>query len=122
MVPGLRLHMAIALAVLLLVALVVLLLVALGLAAGCGGGGEEATPTETPAATPTAAADQAEFQVSMDDNVFVPDNLTAKAGQYASANLSTPSSEAFCVLPSVGPAIFEPETHAAILPRSSSTA
>lgn len=84
MVPGLRLHMAITLAV--------LLLVALGLAAGCGDGGEEATPTATPTptptATPTAAADQTEFQVTMDDNVFVPDNLTAKAGQTITVKLA----------------------------------
>ena len=75
MVPGLRLQMAITLAV--------LVLVALGLGAGCGDDEEEATP----AATPTVAADQTEFEVTMKDNVFVPDKLTVKAGQTITVRL-----------------------------------
>jgi plastocyanin len=78
MVPGLRPHVAII--------FTVLLLVALGLAAGCGGG-EEATPTETPAATPTVAADQTEFEMAMEDNSFVPDKLTVKAGETITVKL-----------------------------------
>ena len=81
MMPGLRFHMAITLAV--------LALVTLGLAVGCGDDGEEATPaaTATPIATPTTAADQTEFEVIMDDNVFVPDKLTVKAGQTITVKL-----------------------------------
>jgi plastocyanin len=75
MVPGLRLQMTITLAV--------LVLVALGLAAGCGDDEEEATPT----ATPTTAADQTEFEVTMEDNFFVPDKLTVKAGQTITVKL-----------------------------------
>ena len=64
MVPGLRLHMAVTLAV--------LVLVALGLAAGCGDDEEEATPT----ATPTVAADQTEFEVTMEEDVAEPEGIS----------------------------------------------
>ena len=75
MMHGLRFHVAITLAV--------LALVTLGLAAGCGDDEEQATPT----ATPTTAADQTEFEVIMEDNVFVPDKLTVKAGQTITVKL-----------------------------------
>jgi plastocyanin len=76
-VPRLRPHMAIALAL--------LVLVALGLAAACGGGGEQtATPTPTP--TPTAAG-QAELEIIMKDNSFVPNQLTVKAAQTITVKL-----------------------------------
>ncbi len=75
MVPGLRLHTAFTLAV--------LVLVALGLAASCGDDEEEATPI----ATPTVAADQTEFEVTIEDNFFVPDKLTVQAGQTITVKL-----------------------------------
>jgi plastocyanin len=76
-VPRLRLHMATSLAL--------LVLLTLGLAAACGGGEETATSTPTP----TAAADQTEFEVMMEDNVFVPDKLTVKAGQTITVKLES---------------------------------
>lgn len=65
------------------ITLAVLVLIALGLGAGCGDDEEEGTPTPTP----TVAADQTEFQVVMQDNFFVPDNLTVEAGQTITVTL-----------------------------------
>jgi plastocyanin len=75
MVPVLRPLVAITLAL--------LVLVPLGLAAGCGDDEEEATPT----ATPTVAADQTEFEVTMEDNFFEPNKLRVKAGQTITVKL-----------------------------------